>query len=292
MARSRLAPRLLVAPACIAALLSASAALAAGGTAGKVKLAAGQVGSAVSRCPAGKGIVAAGFGAGNFTPGLGGAAPVRVGSHRLGPRRLRTTGYNFGEKPGTLRGIPYCSKLGLGVRVARQKVFLPPQTPGVAIATCPPGTEAISGGFASPGFADQGPRVVALTSRREGRNAWRVEAFNLVDGSGPDPQPHAGTLVAYAYCLEHGPRILTRSRTAAAGAMGVPRKVTARCPDRTRVLSGGFDGNIYLSVDSTGSGAVASRRLGPRAWQTSSVTISDRKGAKATVYAYCVRGRR
>ena len=154
----------------------------------------------------------------------------------------------------------------------------------------------VAGGFASPGFsAAAAPRVITLTSKRVGPDQWRVEAFNLGDdGNDPnDPSdPHPGTLIAYAYCLDDAPTIIVRHKRVAAGVRGAMKSFRVRCPRRTRALSGGFDGNIYLSANATAAGAIISKRAAHgHAWRFGALSISERP-AKSTGYAYCVPRRR
>ena len=139
-----------------------------------------------------------------FSPGNNGAAVARIGSQRIGKRKLKTTGYNFGDETGVLNSLAYCSKAGRRVRVASDKVFVGPQSAGVAVATCPGRSKVVAGGFASPGFsAAAAPRVITMTSKRVGPDQWRVEGFNLGNDNGNNTSdPHPGTLIAYAYCLD------------------------------------------------------------------------------------------
>ena len=60
------------------------------------------------------------------------------------------------------------------------------------------------------------------------------------------------------------------------------------CPRRMRALSGGFDGNIYLSANATAAGTIVSRRTGHgHAGRLGALSISERS-ARVTGYAYCV----
>ena len=283
--------RLLIGIFASALLLGASIAVARSGSSKKVTISPQKVASAIATCPKGKGVIAGGFHSPAFSPGNNGAAAVRIGSKRLGPHKLKTTGFNFGDQPGTLSSIAYCSRLGRSVHLAAEKVFIPSQSPGVAIATCPGDERAISGGFATPGFSANGPRVVTLTSKRVGPGQWRVEAFNIPnDGSSSSPSP--GTLIAYAYCVDSPPKVTIRKKRVEAGVMGTPKKVTVNCPQRMRAVAGGFDGNIYLSANSNGAGAIESRRTNHgRSWLLAAVSISGRS-SKLTGIAYCVRRHR
>ncbi len=283
-------PRLLAICACLAALAASSVALARAGGSGKVTIDSHKIGSATAKCPRGTGMTAGGFDSPSFSPGNNQASAVRIGSQRVGTRMLKTTGYNFGDQPGVLKSLAYCSRAGRHVRVASNKVFVAPRSAGVAVATCPGRSRVVAGGFASPGFsAAAAPRVITMTSKRVGPGQWRVEGFNLGDDSdnnSSDPPP--GTLIAYAYCLDDAPSIVVRHKRVSAGVGGQVKSFKVRCPRRMRALSGGFDGNIYLSANATASGAIVSRRAAHgQAWQFGTVSISERS-AKSTGYAYCV----
>jgi hypothetical protein len=291
--RTRL-PRLIALCALLTLAVGGSVALARGGASVKTTIDSHEIGSATAKCPRGTGVIAGGFGSPDFSPGDNQASVARIGSQRTGTRKLRTTAYNFGDESGALNSVAYCSRAGRGVRVASDKVFVGPQSAGVAVATCPGRSRVVAGGFSSPGFsAAAAPRVITLTSKRAGSDQWRVEAFNLGDDNGSEPtDPHPGTLIAYAFCLDDAPKIIVRHRRVAAGVRGQVKRYEIRCPRRTRALSGGFDGNIYLSANGTASGAIASKRAARgRAWRFGAVSISERS-AKSTGYAYCVPRRR
>jgi hypothetical protein len=283
-------PRLIAICALLTLAVGGSVALARGSASGKVTIDPHKIKSVAAKCPRGTGVIASGFGSPGFIPGNNQAAAVRIGSQRTGKRKLKTTGYNFGGETGVLHSVAYCSRAGRKVRVASDKVFVGPKSAGVAVATCPGRSTVVAGGFASPGFsAAAAPRVITMTSKRVGPDQWRVEGFNLGDDDNNNSSdPHPGTLIAYAYCLDDAPRIIVRHKRVAAGVRGQVKKYKVRCPRRTRALSGGFDGNIYLSANATAAGAIISKRTDHgQAWRFGAVSISERS-AKSTGYAYCV----
>jgi hypothetical protein len=282
--------RLLMAFACLALVGSSSIALARGGSSRKAMIAPKSVGSVTATCPKGTGVVASGFAAPHFSPRNDRSGVARIASRRVGKRRLKTSGFNFGEQAGELASLAYCAKAGRSVRVTSDKVYVAPKSADVAIATCPGGSEVISGGFATPGFSDKGPRILPLTSKRVGKSQWRVEAANMGgdDSSGQTQEDRAGTLVAYAYCLDDGPKIVTRHKRKATGEMGVAKAVKVRCPRGMKALSGGFDANLYFSANPTAAGVIASKRVGHgRAWRLAAISISN-GSATVTAYAYCM----
>jgi len=259
-----------------------------GSSSGKAMIAPQAIGSATASCPKGTGIVASGFASPRFSP-KNNRGVARISSKLLDKRRLETGGFNFGSRPGELDSLAYCAKAGLSIRVATQKVFVAPHSAAVAVATCRGTSQAISGGFASPGFSLKGPQVLVLTSKRNGRNKWRVEGFNMGGNNdgGSAQQDFPGTLVAYAYCLQAAPELVTRKKRVTAG-QGAVKAVTVTCPTGMKALSGGFDGNVYLSANMAAAGAIASKRVGNgRDWRISAISISERS-AKVSAYAYCM----
>lgn len=282
--------RLMAVCACLALVAGSSVALARSSSSAKASIDSHKLGSAIAKCPRRTGVIAGAFGSPDFSPANNMAAVARIGSQRVTRRKLQTTAYNFGDEPGVLNSRAYCSRAGLRVRVASEKVFVGPQSAGVAIATCPGRSRVVGGGFASPGFsAASAPRVLTITSKRVGPYRWRVEAFNMGEDNGNNSSgPHPGTLISYAYCLDSAPKIVVRHKRVAAGLRGQVKTLKVRCPRRMRALSGGFDGNLYLSANITASGTIISRRADHgQAWQLGALSISERS-AKVTGYAYCV----
>src|SRR5918994_2251551 len=83
---------------------------------------------------------------------------------------------------------------------------------GSVTAKCKKGSEAVSGGFESPGFvfpfdSIAGPSNFSFESRREGRRKLVASAHN----SGSDP----GTLISDAYCDKDKPGLKTRTASTA-----------------------------------------------------------------------------
>jgi len=244
------------------------------------RIAAGSV-----RCPAGGAVLSQGFAVPGFAAGDDGASAVRFASHRSGPRTVTTAAYNFGALEGTVRGYAYCSRRARAIEVVRDRARVgTPAAAAVARPTCPAGSRAVSGGFAAPGFAAAGPDVVTLTSRRVGVRTWRVEALSLQRGEGA-PRGR-GALVGFAYCLADPPRIaaVSASREVAPGEL---ERVVARCPQGTKAIAGGFDGDVRPRAPVSAAGAVASRRLSQGSgWSIKGTGIAG-STATLTVYAYC-----
>lgn len=242
--------------------------------------------SGSATCTNGRAIASQGFAAPGFGTGNGEATPVRIASHRTGPHRLETAAFNFGSTDGTIRAYAYCSRVARGAEVVRDTVDVAaPLASAAAKPTCPAGTEAIAGGFAAPGFGPGGATVVAFTSKREGRRTWRVEAVNIPTDGGDTGK--AGKLVGFAYCFADPPQVKRVAASADVGQDGLTR-VAARCPDGTKAISGGFDGNVSFGAEISAAAAVASKRMGHAAGWTAKGLSAGSPTAKLTVYAYCV----
>ncbi len=279
-----------------AAIATSAVAMAAAGTSRTttttVSVPPKAVATAVATCKARQGVVAAGFDAPGFNPSNGAAAVARLSSKRLGKRRVQTRGFNFGESAGKIVSLGYCSMLGRRVKVASNRSFVSPGSAEAVVASCPRGSKVVSGGFDAPGFSRQnGPRVLALTSKRVGKSRWRVEGFNIPGESGGSPPQGdgPGVLISYAYCVRRGPALVTRPKRVKVPPGGF-RAAVVRCPRGTRALSGGFDGNLAFSPSPRAAGTVTSKRLGARTWRFAALNVADSAlSARLTAYAYCAR---
>lgn len=240
-------------------------------------------------CPKGTALAAQGFGTKDFGIDPPASTVVRIDSHRSGSG-LASSATNFGLDAGTFDAYAYCSKAARKTKVVRDKQFVTIGTFGAAEATCPQGSVPVGGGFGAPGFAAGPVRVIALTSRRQGR-AWRVEALAEGDDTARTARGGvmSGTLVAYAYCMKDVPKITIRRRSVAVDQSGLEAAV-ATCPKRRVAVGGGFDGNIQTSGELLASGTIVSRRAKRgRAWKIRAIGLGEAAGAKATAYAYCMK---
>jgi hypothetical protein len=144
---------------------------------------------------------------------------------------------------------------------------------GSATAQCKKGSEAVSGGFAGPGFvlpfdSVAGPAIFTFESRRDGKRGVLASAHN----SGADP----GTLITHAYCDSEKPRLKTLSASSATLDFLDHDSATAKCKKGSEAVWGGFD-SPDLSIGSS--------REGKRKWTASAVNFND--PAPLTVYVYC-----
>jgi hypothetical protein len=161
--------------------------------------------------------------------------------------------------------------------VRSKRVRVGPNRPGSVVAKCPPGSQAIAGGFST----NQG--VITLTSKRRGSRGWKAVGVNI-NGSGGGP----ARLTAYAYCKAPGPEIATRSKDTTLS--GSYRTSTAKCPKHAKALSGGFNGHVSRAGGQLrAAGALDSKRAAHgRGWTTSALSVSGNE-ATITTYAYCHR---
>jgi hypothetical protein len=276
-----------IAAIAVALLVSASAtALGASSVRTSVSVSPQSTGKATAECGGQRTAVAGGFASPGFSPGNNGGGVVRVTSRVIGKRAVETKGFNFSRDPADLVSFAYCVKHAPGFEVRSNKVFVPPNSPVAAVASCRPGTRVVGGGFATPSFSgESGPGVLTLTSKRANLRDWRVEALNIGgDGSG-DSRP--GTLVVYAYCVATAPKLVTVSKRAELSPGGT-QTTRIGCPDGSSAYSGGFDGNLKLSSESSASAALTSKRVdGGHAWRVRSLDVSDTASSHVTVYAYC-----
>ena len=261
---------------------------------------AGGVASATVRCPAGTIVTSGGFSSPDFGKEI--SSSVRVASLRSGKRAWRVDAAGLSQGTGTVFTYGYCSRRPGPTYVRKARTTVLGGEIGSATALCRKGDRSVGGGFSSPGFMlGLGPHAVVLSSLKSGRRGWRVEAVNPSFGdSGPNDDSRLNLpapLVAYAYCRDGGPRVITRAaRTTVAGEE--VKQILTFCPRGTEAVSGGFDGHITSAEPEIGasgaeigaSGAVDSVRLPfGVGWRNTVISVSDQVPAKATGYSYCQR---
>src|SRR3954453_18760643 len=93
-----------------------------------------------------------------------------------------------------------------------KSVTIPPQEDRPATASCPSGTEAVSGGFASPGFDPlfDGASNLPFGSRRAGADGGKVDSKNFGTTS--------GTMSSFVYCDRHEPGLVKATKTTSIAA--------------------------------------------------------------------------
>lgn len=154
-----------------------------------------------------------------------------------------------------------------------------------ATATCPRGTRAAGGGFATsePVIQQVGSSAsLVFESRRIKARKWRASALQIIGG----PM----TLTSYVYCQARLGRVRARSQPInLAGAASTIGAATARCPRGSRAISGGFGTSTPVAPVS-GAVPFESIRQGRRAWRVSAI-LGDSIAATLTSYVYCSRRR-
>ena len=150
---------------------------------------------------------------------------------------------------------------------------------------CPKGTRAAGGGFATsePVIRQVNSSAsLVFESRRIRGRQWRASALQVIGG----PM----TLTSYVYCQARLGRVRARSQPInLAGAGSTIGAATARCPRRSRAISGGFGTSTPVAPIS-GAIPFESTRQGRRAWRVTAILGTD-IAATLTSYVYCSRRR-
>ena len=162
-----------------------------------------------------------------------------------------------------------------------------------ATASCPRGTPAVGGGFATSIPSPGGPVPRIYESQRIGRSQWRASAANGSAIAG-------GTVTSQVYCRKLPPKttVTTVMASATVPPMGTSPTATAICPPGTTVLSGGFQ---QTPVAVAGPGVprllvLVSAGMFPQgttqtSWDSMARNASAGSGT-ITSYAYCAKPRR
>src|SRR3954453_13886101 len=160
-----------------------------------------------------------------------------------------------------------------------QSVTIPPQEDRTATASCPSGTEAVSGGFASPGFDPlfDGAPNIPFGSRRTGDDGWKVDGKNFGGTS--------GTMSAYVYCDRHEPGLVKATNTTSIAAE-TNGSAAARCPRGSEAFSGGWQSPKGVPGDDAFF-AFTSERASDRKWKVTAFNEDDANAQDLKVFAYC-----
>jgi len=165
-------------------------------------VAVGTFGVATASCPRGRAPVGGGFGAPDFADGS--VQVITLTSRRRGRawqvEAIGQSGPTAGEGvglSGRLVAYAYCMKNAPKVTVRKQSVTVDQTGLKTAVATCPKGREAISGGFDGDirlsGTPQAGGVIVSRRAKR-GR-AWKGRAISVNETGG-------ATATVYAYCIK------------------------------------------------------------------------------------------
>jgi hypothetical protein len=241
-------------------------------------IAAQQPGTITPHCPRGSEAVAGGFANPDFDPTFTGPGIVPTTSKRAGDRAWKTTAFNFGA-PSTLTGkeigYAYCDTHKPGLKTASSGIAsVPAFANGSATATCPGGSEAVSGG--AIGFGPLDAVVIPFTSKRVGDHKWKVSGFNNDNNNAED-------LKAFAYCDKHGPGLRAKSAHVTVPTQ-TTRSATAKCGRGKSAYSGGYAGQVGAQAD--GPFAFKSKKTKGGDW-TAAAEGNGPTTARFTVFAYC-----
>ncbi len=291
----------------LAALLgfTAIAAAALSVTSDSVTVAPDQKGSVVAKCPRGSEAVAGGFASPAFDPKFVNAAIIHFDSHRTSDREWQTQAHNYGrgllptkaDASGELDAYAVCDSKSPPIVVKSKTksvthsnpVMMRSDPPGVgtAIAKCPKGSEAVSGGFASPHNADRGQDATyPFTSKRVGKRRWKVRAIN-------NDFQHRRTLKAFAYCDKSEPGLDVQSDHVAVPDAG-NRTLDLGCHHGETPLSGGYASTIAPGARSAAF-VFTSRPISGDRWRVSAfgssadAKVASRRATAGTLtaYVYC-----
>jgi hypothetical protein len=171
-----------------------------------------------------------------------------------------------------------------GIATARIKsesktTTIPAGENGKVSAECGPGSEAVAGGFASPGFDPtfDTRTVIIFASKRGGERKWTAQGFNFgLTG---------GKFKSYAYCDTSEPNLRVESKTMTVGPFDTG-SATAKCPRGSEAVSGGWTSRGVGQSDD-GQYASESRRKGDRKWKVSAFNQDNADARPLVTFAYC-----
>jgi hypothetical protein len=166
-----------------------------------------------------------------------------------------------------------------GLSSHRKGVTVPSTKDRDVSASCDSGSEAVSGGFASPGFDPQGNDAANLvfTTSRSHEDHWRVAGHNFGAAS--------GKLFSYVYCDRHEPGLVVASKSNSIPASD-HGSATAKCPRGTEAVSGGFR-SPKAGPDAETLFAFTSKRVGDRKWKVAVGNNDSTDAHKLKAFAYC-----
>jgi hypothetical protein len=246
----------------------------------------GAIDSATAKCKQGTRAVSGGFDAPGFDAVAANDTYVQTfASLRSGKRKWTSTANNYPtvSNPGTLVDFVYCSDEIPKLKTKSATVTIPHGEYGSAIARCPRGGEAVSGGFdaeISTSFDGAFPHE----SRRVGKRKWIVTAKAFNNGSPAE-------LSAYAYCAKRKLGLKSKSQSQTTSSASVNLSETARCPKGRKAISGGFGSSVGIEFGIPIE-PFESQRAGGRVWRASTAAYSGNDPVRWEVYAYCLKKER
>jgi hypothetical protein len=149
-------------------------------------------------------------------------------------------------------------------------------TTGRAVARCPRGSHAISGGWFMTDPEETG--LLVFKSRRVRKRGWAIKAIQATADS------FDTDLLAFAYCDDDAPRA-RRASAIRTVPSGETRSAAAECPGRRKAVAGGFSVPVDAEFNEGGF-PVESQRIGKKTWRVAAHAPNP-EGATLTTYAYC-----
>jgi hypothetical protein len=148
-------------------------------------------------------------------------------------------------------------------------------------ATCPPGTNLVSGGFEAREALGDPSSALIFQSKRIGTRSWTASAIEGTIIGAP------GTLTVSAYCDPKAPLAKQVSEDAHLGSFEV-NTATASCPKGKTATAGGFfvaDTSDFMQFGQI----VSSFRSGKRSWSATGAN-EEAADTHVTSLAYCTGG--
>ena len=269
-------------------------------TSSQLSFASGTTVPATAHCPARTHVTGGGFNVSPpFTPPSTGLRSVTSTSHPTGPAGWHASGSAFftPAAAGSFTTHARCESNSLGkfAEIISQTITLAPASAQTFTFSCPPGTHALSGGYAGAGTAgfDYPPnmpptnlRIIPLQSRRTSPTQWTVQALNS------SASPAAATFTGYAVCERDAKgRTISEASTFVALINDSRASGDPTCAGRKQhVVSGGF-----LIFPNTVGGVPATaidefQPVGKGTWHLGLHELVNRglpAGSSLQTYAYC-----
>jgi hypothetical protein len=177
---------------------------------------------------------------------------------------------------GRQRTIVYCAPRRAGLHLVEARKRVAPGTTVTATATCPPGTEAVSGGFSDRWAGTMGPLVFGFRSRRVGSRGWQASAINT-SSSG------ASTLIVMVSCDPLRPHLSARTETITVPAART-NSSDVDCGRGRHAWSAGFESPVR-DWSQGGVFPYLFKRIRHRAWRAAA--FSTGPPAPFTLHVYC-----
>ncbi len=147
-------------------------------------------------------------------------------------------------------------------------------------ATCPPGTNVVSGGFEARETLGGGPSsALVFQSKRKGTRSWTTSAIEATSIALP------GSLTVSAYC-DPKARVAKQVSADEHLATNEIKTATARCPRGKTATAGGFF--VANASDLMQNGQIVSSfRKGKRSWAATAAEETGVSATHVTSLAYC-----